>query len=160
MKLDCPWQVRLAQGLLGEALVIGLVVVSGTNAQNDPVHTTTDWSHRHLIFSTPRTLFDRIQFASNARYVQQWVRRNAEHKREEEEEARRWHHAEDADPLHGDWSVYLGNVGTVGAGEYPAKFSFDVTTANCATAAQPDFVAWNTGLAGSGTAVAAFDTGA
>ena len=33
MKLNGSWQVRLAQVLLGAALVIGLVVVSGTNAE-------------------------------------------------------------------------------------------------------------------------------
>lgn len=39
----------------------------------------------------------------------------------------------------------MGSGATVGAGQYPAKFSFDVTTASCST----DFVAFNTGLTGS-----------
>ncbi len=43
-----------------------------------------------------------------------------------------------------DWSISLGPNATVGAGNYPAKFSFDITTANCGNAAQPDFVVFNT----------------
>jgi hypothetical protein len=46
----------------------------------------------------------------------------------------------------------------VGAGNYPAKFSFDITTANCGNAAQPDFVVFNTSVATSGQAsVVAYD---
>ena len=43
----------------------------------------------------------------------------------------------------------MGPGATVGAGNYPAKYYFDVT-ANCATATQPDFVVYNTSLAGVG----------
>ena len=156
MKRNDSWRIRLAQILLSTAIVFALVIVRGIRAGDEPVHLATDWSHRHLVFSPPKSLMHNFQLSANPRYVQQWVRRNAEHKGERD--AWRWHRAEE-NPLHRDWSVYLGNLGTVGAGKYPAKFSFDVTTANCASAAQPDFVAWNTGLAGSGTAIAAFDTG-
>lgn len=50
--------------------------------------------------------------------------------------------------------------GTTGAGEYPAKFSFDVANAYCENPAppagvQPDFVVFNTSLPGSSTAIAA-----
>jgi hypothetical protein len=162
MKLNCSWQVRLAQGLLGAALVIGLVVASGTNAENEPFHKTTDWSHRHLIFSTPKTLFDRIQFSSNHRYVQQWVRRYAEKKRDRDDrEDRRWRRAE-SESMKGDWSMLMGPLAMVGQGMYPAKYSFDASTANCGNAvapAQPDFVVFNTSLAGSSgqASIMAFD---
>ena len=54
--------------------------------------------------------------------------------------------------LHRDWSMSLGSTGKVGAGQYPAKFSFFTTsTPNCANATSPDYVVYNTGLAGSGT---------
>jgi len=43
-----------------------------------------------------------------------------------------------------DWSFSLGNGATVGDGMFPAKFSFDITTASCTA----DFVVFNTGLAG------------
>jgi hypothetical protein len=145
----------LALFLVGAAIVIALVVVRATSAQNGPVPMATDWSHRHLIFSQPRSLFEAFKLSSNPRYVQQWIRRNAEKKGDREG----WRHRHsEPDPLTGDWNVYLGNLGTVGAGNYPAKFSFDITAASC-TAPQPDFVVYNTNLAGSATAIAAIDTG-
>lgn len=49
----------------------------------------------------------------------------------------------------------LGNLGTVGAGQAPAKFGFDVSTASCTA----DYVAFTTSLVGSSTApsIVAFD---
>jgi hypothetical protein len=64
--------------------------------------------------------------------------------------------------LENDWSMLLTNAGTkpgVGAGMYPAKFSFDLTPsspANCASAASPDYVVYNTGVPGvTGSSTAA-----
>jgi len=51
--------------------------------------------------------------------------------------------------LQTDWSVDLGNNATVGLGMAPAKFSFSLSTANCGNASSPDFVVYNTGVAGS-----------
>ncbi len=53
--------------------------------------------------------------------------------------------------VHTDWSENMGSGATAGLGVYPAKFSFTTTSANCAVAATPDYVVYNTGLAGSGT---------
>ncbi len=60
---------------------------------------------------------------------------------------------------HRDWSKNLGTGATVGAGNYPAKFSFDITTANCGNATTPDYVVYSAGLAGSATqaSIAGFD---
>ncbi|MFZ0867807.1 MAG: hypothetical protein WAN06_14245 [Candidatus Sulfotelmatobacter sp.] len=44
-----------------------------------------------------------------------------------------------------DWAQDMGTGATVGAGNYPAKFSFNETTASCAN----DFIVYNTGLLGS-----------
>ncbi len=52
--------------------------------------------------------------------------------------------------LHTDWSINLGTNATVGLGMYPAKYSFDISSANCGDATSPDFVVYNTGLAGTG----------
>ena len=49
-----------------------------------------------------------------------------------------------------DWSVNLGSGATLGLGVYPAKFSFNISSANCGNAATPDFVVYSTSLAGSG----------
>jgi hypothetical protein len=156
MKLNNLRRGWLAQILLGAAIVIALVVVVRvTRAQNGPVHMVTDWSHRHLIFSQPNSPLDGSKLSRDPRYVQQWIRRNAE-KRD------RGHGGRGGQPepshIQGDWNVYLGNPATVGAGNYPAKFSFDITAASC-TSSQPDFVVYNTGLAGSDTAFPASDTG-
>jgi len=148
MKLNCSWQTRLAQILLGAALAIALVLVHGTSAQNGPVHMVSDWSHRHLIFSAPKNLIHAFQLSSNPRYVQQWMRRNAEI--QSSSQGWRWRRAH-PESLKGDWSMNMGAGARVGQGMYPAKFSFDVTTANCAT----DFVVFNTSLTGNNTAVAA-----
>jgi hypothetical protein len=155
MTSNNSWRVRIAQILLGAAFVIALVVVRGTNAGNEPIHLTTDWSHRHVIFSAPKNLGHHVQLLSNPRYVQQLVRRNAGN--HGDPGGWRWHRAPDpGTPLHGDWSLNMGAGATVGAGTYPAKYSFDATTATCAELngnllPSPDFVVYNTGLAGSAT---------
>jgi hypothetical protein len=51
--------------------------------------------------------------------------------------------------LHTDWSEDMGSGATVGLGQYPAKFSFSTSSANCDSTAPPDYVVFNTGLAGS-----------
>lgn len=159
MTLNNLWRGRPAQILLGAAVVATMViVVRGTSAKNGPVPLATDWSHRHLIFSQPHSLLDSFKLSANPRYVQQWIRRNFEKKSGAERERERGHHQE-PNRIQGDWNVYLGNLGTVGAGNYPAKFSFDMTAASC-TAPQPDYIVYNTSLAGSDTAIAASDNGA
>ncbi len=61
--------------------------------------------------------------------------------------------------FHGDWSESMNSGASVGAGNYAAKYSFSLTTANCASATQPDFVVYGTGLAGSSTqaSIVAYD---
>jgi hypothetical protein len=59
-----------------------------------------------------------------------------------------------------DWSMVLGPSATAGAGNYPAKFSFVATaTPNCGNAATPDFVVYNTSVAGSSSqaSIVAYD---
>ncbi len=167
MKSNNIWRIRLAQILFGAAIVSLLVVSPVTHAGKAPVHLATDWSHRHLIFSAPQNLGQHIKLLSNPRYVQQLVRKNAGNPGSPD--GGRWHHApEGPDPLQVRfWNVYLGisssgTPGTVGAGNYPAKYSFDASSANCADVAapgQPDYVVYNTSLAGSTTALAARVTG-
>jgi hypothetical protein len=61
--------------------------------------------------------------------------------------------------IHSDWSMNMGSGATSGLGMFPAKYSFDTTSANCASAAAPDFVVYNTSVTGSGTqpSVIAYD---
>jgi len=163
MKSNNSWRIRLAQILLGAAIVIALVVVRGAKAGHEPVHLVTDWSHRHVVFSNPTSLIRRFQLSSDPRYREQWVRRNSERRGDPDEW--RWRRApEDPAHLHGDWSMDMGSGATVGAGNYPAKFSFDSTSAYCANPTppagqQPDFVVYGTSLAGSSSqaTIVAFD---
>ncbi len=53
--------------------------------------------------------------------------------------------------IHSDWSLNMGSNATAGLGVFPAKYSFDTTSASCASTPPPDFVVYNTSVAGSGT---------
>jgi hypothetical protein len=124
----------------------------------------TDWTHRHLIFSQPMTVENVAQAAQDPRYWQQWYRQNVARVLTPEIEApaasawlgiRRWPRAK----AYGYWEEDLGTGASVGAGNFPAKYSFGVTTANCGSATSPDFVVFSTGLVGSTTqaSIAAYD---
>jgi len=130
----------------------------------------TDWSHQHLIFSHPGTPERAARANADVRYWQQVHRREqrlALTTRSEDAvlaNIRRRHltHQATTKNLKRDWSEDLGAGATVGAGNYPAKYSFDTTTAFCDAATppnQPDYVVYSTGLTGSATqpSVVAFD---
>jgi hypothetical protein len=134
----------------------GLKSWDGKAPKNPPVHLTMDWSHRHLVFFAPHDAGQHIRLLSNPRYVQQLARHNAENKGNGD--GGRWRRAPepDANLLKGDWSLNMGTGATVGEGNYPAKFSFDSASANCAEVGgvaqpNPDFVVYNTSLAGVAT---------
>ncbi len=145
-----------------------------------------DWSHRHVVFSNPTTLEQSLRVRQDARFWHQWYRRNIHQavpvaesastfaeSREQDEDLpwldgdwfgwfgrfRRKHRTRvPRSPLKRDWAISLGPNAMVGAGNYPAKFSFDITTANCGNAAQPDFAVFNTSVATSGQAsIVAYD---
>ncbi len=152
-KLFQSWQVRLALATL--VIVVGLVLVayaplSIVLGSNEHGHMTTDWSHHHVVYSTPKTLLQGFKYSQSPRYVQQWVRRHTAH--QEEPRDKRWDRdrgrKQDTTPagsLKGDWAVFLGNTAQQAAGTYPAKYSFDPTTASCTK----DFVVYATGVTGS-----------
>ena len=72
---------------------------------------------------------------------------------------RRRLHGFGEDRVQTDWSVDMGANATVGLAMYPAKYSFDLSSANCGSDTSPDFVVYNTGLAGSTAqaSIVAFD---
>jgi hypothetical protein len=159
--------LRLGVSLSG-LIVLGWVL-TGQAAKPVQPGLPTDWSHRHVIFSQPST-YEQVQtVTSDPRYWQQWHRQNVT--RVLVDPAASDANAStgsDFDPAvnlgrgpgsQGAWSEDLGSGGSVGAGNYPAKYSFQISTANCASAASPDYVVFNTGLAGSTTqaSVLAFD---
>ena len=82
MKLKNTQRIRLAQVLLGITIVVALVVVRRTRAQSNaeghaPVHMTTDWSNRHMIYSAPSSMAQAWRLQAEPRYIHQWTRRNA-----------------------------------------------------------------------------------
>jgi hypothetical protein len=125
-----------------------------------------DWSHHHLIFSNPGTAEEAMRkgtydhwflTVNDPRYIQRqiWMHRR------KLDDGPREHERRIVDANGGLWGESLGSASaTVGAGMYPAKYSFDSNTLNCANVVgQPDFVVYNTSVPGSGTqaTVVAFD---
>ena len=139
--------VRFSAALLGLA-AFGWFL-TGHAAERAHQGLPTDWSHRHLIFSRPASPEVAARVAQDPRYWQQWYRQNV---------ARELMPAS-AEPAgmglrrspgtggraHGDWSESLGSGATVGAGNFPAKYSFQIATASCAN----DYVVFATNLTGA-----------
>lgn len=145
MKSRGAWGMRLIWAvLIVTAISAGTARLLESNvafASEQRVSLVTDWSHRHMMFSAPKSLAHAFALSRNPRYVQQLIRRNVE---------RKHHHwmewwPEWTNPIHADWSESMGTNATVGADQFPAKFSFDITSASCSS----DFVVFNTGLAPS-----------
>jgi len=161
-KLYRAWQMRLfLGGLLGVvALFAAAAYFSGPMvwASNEHVHLATDWSHRHMVFSAPKTWWQSFNLSRNPRYMQQWVRRNAEKKNIKH---RPPHHEA---VLKGDWSNYIGgnNVTNATAGAGMISFGLRRATnvhrqsvsidkaARLRRNGHKAAVLWFTGLSGSG----------
>jgi hypothetical protein len=123
--------------------------LTGHAAQPTPEGLPTDWSHRHLIFSQPATPEQALRLAKDPRYWQQWYRQNVARALMPASDERAGidlgHSPGEGGRAHGDWSESLGSGATVGAGNFPAKYSFQITTASCAN----DYVVFATGLSGA-----------
>ena len=134
-----------------------------------------DWSHHHVIFPDPGTREDAIQNGSyeqwskvvrEPRYIMQQLKKGLPVQGDASQDVN-IRNAQRAllassqltalvspaaktkkPKLAKDWSVNMGNLATVGAGNFPAKFSFSTGpgSASCS-----DYVVFNTGLAGSST---------
>ncbi len=184
MQLNSTRIVGSGVGLVG--MVTLAFVLWGHESPSTPVRISLpeDWSHHHVVFSNPTTLEQSMRVRQDPRFWHQWYRRNirraipvSESAFEESQDQNenlpwmegdwfgwfRWfprgHHPRPPrNALKRDWAMSLGPNASVGAGNFPAKFSFDITTANCAGAAKPDFVVLNTGVATSGQAsIVAYD---
>ena len=165
MNGTAPRFLRLAGGLSG-LTVLGWVLI-GQAAQPAPEGLPTDWTHRHVIFSQPATFEKVRQISSDPRYWQQWYRQNVARVLSDPAASNDAtmnlgsladNHA-DSHKVHRDWSEDLGPSAFVGAGNYPAKYAFQITSANCASTGTPDYVVFSTGLSGSSgqASVVAYD---
>jgi hypothetical protein len=119
----------------------------------------TDWSHSHVIFSRPATEEQMRSVADDPRYWQQLHRQAQSLVLSPEASSLPAIQTGGRAASKGLWSEDLGLNATPGAGNYPAKFAFNSTVANCASAAKPDYVVYSTGLQGSGTqaSIVAYD---
>ncbi len=107
-----------------------------------------DWTNRNVVFSAPSlTTPDYDLLMRDLRYWRQQVLRLKQRATRDpaiyDQNARGILRSRRS-RLHRDWSFDLGAGATVGDGMFPAKFSFDITSASCAN----DFVVFNTSLAG------------
>jgi hypothetical protein len=155
MKLPNPRTFRFGIALVGLAALAMALQGWAPNSQRplrDRIPLPADWSHRHLIYSSPATLGQALQNQQRHRFWHQWVRRNVRAGLPDgggmfSSEFRNRRHADDAgDELQRDWGTSLGAGATVGEGMSPAKFTFDVNaTPSCAN----DYVVFNTSLTGN-----------
>lgn len=141
--------LALSPALLGQASM-GQTRMDQTSpdpAANGPV--PTDWSHRHLIFSTPATEEQASRLQQDPRYWQQLARRSRatlpeaelDGASESRPDLRFW--LPKKHKLKRDWSEDMGSGAKVGAGQYPAVFSAG-STPSCTG----DFAVFNTSLTG------------
>jgi hypothetical protein len=145
-------QYRSAQSVGPAAITVSKVHFRGV---------PRDWSHQHLLFSNPGTeaeatkagTHDRwLKIVNDPRYVLQQLQRQQPGQGPAAAQVSSLlatphiasASAPDKKKKHRDWSMNLG-AGNLLPNTYPAKWSFDTTTANCAT----DFVIFATGASGS-----------
>lgn len=159
---------KFGAGLLG-LVMLGWILTGQAKPgeQELPYHegVPTDWSNSHVMFSKPASDEQARQLGEDPRYWQQLYRREltralvSASSEVSERSGRTFRSA----AMRGLWSEDMGKLVAPGpgAGTYPAKYSFNLTTANCAgvTGVSPDYVVYTTGLEGSGTqaSVVAFD---
>lgn len=186
------WAIRSLRANPGRgvrtALLLTAVAIMPSAQTQQPAlpGTPHDWSHHRLVFSAPRDAYQSAQFEEEPRYLHQKAyRRGApaavsgtrsllERLNEAglltvggmppgalggTPEARQGRKK----PA-GLWGQSLvGATATVGAGNFPAKYSFvnnaPSLTTNCACGSSPDYVVFNTSLAGATgqASIVAFD---
>jgi hypothetical protein len=77
-KRNGRWMVRLALVSVC-ALAVALLLLpwgNKTNAQGHaPVHMTTDWSNRHMVYSSTSSIAQALRLQAEPRYFHQWTRR-------------------------------------------------------------------------------------
>lgn len=134
--------------------VLGLValgrILTGQAAGPSRHGIPSDWTHHHVLFSRPSTDAQARAVIDDPRYWQQWNRHHflktlITGPAELSDGA--WFQG--AEASHPDWSQNLGRGANAGAGVYPAKYSFDITSATCASGTAPDYVVFSTGLPGA-----------
>jgi hypothetical protein len=77
MKRNGGWLVRSVLVLTGTLALASILVSQRTKAQGHvPVHMTSDWSNRHMVYSAPSSVAQAWRLQAEPRYLHQWTRRN------------------------------------------------------------------------------------
>jgi len=143
------------------------IAISGQEAPKRGLSMIEDWSNHHVVFTNPGSavaalaggrLREWYRTINEPRYILQQMKRTAGVRVLDTagstaesmtllpdistQGGRRGSRGKFAT----DWSEGMGTGANVGAGQYPAKFSFSNTTASC-----NDYVVYNTGTTGSTT---------
>jgi hypothetical protein len=147
-----PW---LGLSMLAVLTLSSVLLGQTSQGSQAVVHLPTDWSHHYLLFSKPTTAEQLRRVQQDPRYWQQLSRRSEATPPEAELDGALTPELPGSNTslspknhkMMRDWLVDMGTGSTVGAGQYPGQFGFDVTTDSCAN----DFVFFNTSLAGSST---------
>ncbi|MFZ3200764.1 MAG: hypothetical protein WA175_06410 [Candidatus Acidiferrales bacterium] len=107
-----------------------------------------DWSHHHLVFSQPANMWQAAQLRNDPRYWHQYYRENARtlSLTGGDALATSLASAGSQQGVHSDWGVPLVGGATVGAGNFPAKFTFNINAPPSCTA---DYVVFNTSTTGA-----------
>jgi hypothetical protein len=157
-------QCRLRLGMLPLAIfVLSAAVFAQTSPdRQNATPVISDWTQNHVIFSKPANAERAKVLEQDFRYRQQQLRMSTKSTQQVNDAvAAEFQRATSAGKkkLKRDWAENMNSGASVGAGNYPAKYSFGITTAYCASDPQPDFVVYGTGLAGSSTqaSVVAYD---
>jgi len=164
MKKDQQGLLWLGMSILGGLTLSSSLVGQASVDSAAAIPAISDWSQHHVVFSKPANAEQAERVRKDVRYWQQRSRQSSDVAPTRALASERLPGSSAERPgknlnLKRDWAQDMGSGAMVGSRNYPAKYSFTLKSANCATAAQPDFVVYGTGLAGSATqaSVAAFD---
>ncbi len=137
--------------MLGVPLLASTLLGQAAPDSRASLPVISDWSQRHLIFSQPATTPEQAaRVQQDPRY---WLqRRRSEPRAQGPAPADTAEDSVRPQEQHGDWSENMGTGASVGAGNFPAKYSLSLGTATCANATKPDFVVYSTGLQGQSPA--------
>jgi hypothetical protein len=147
---------RLGGGFVGLVALGWVLTGEAAKPAQHGIALPTDWTHSHLLYSQPGTVEQATRLQQDLRFEQQLYRRG-QPLRLPTARAESAGVGLPAPPFpfrragsKGLWDESLGAGATVGAINFPAKFSFNSAVANCASATTPDFVVYSSGLTGSG----------
>jgi hypothetical protein len=148
---------RLGGGFVGLVALGCVLTGEAAKPARRGIALPTDWTHSHLVYSQPGTVEQATRLQQDPRFEQQLYRRGQPLRLPAAQLERGGVGSPQPQfPFRpvaskGLWDESLGANATVGAINFPAKFSFNSAVANCASVTTPDFVVYSTGLVGSGT---------